>query len=62
MDIGDAETRARVWAALGNQPGVGVWFTVWLLSRLSGVTATRHQTGPKGAPLRRDTHQVCVGH
>lgn len=62
MDMGDTETRARVWAALGNQPGVGAWVAVWLLARLSGATAQQRQTGPKGAPLRRGSSQVFAAH
>lgn len=62
MDMGDTETRARVWAALGQQPGVGAWFAVWLLARFSGATGPRRYTGPRAAPLQRDPNQVFVGH
>jgi len=27
--------RARLWVALGNQPGVSTWFAVWSLARES---------------------------
>ena len=29
------DSRARLWIALGNQPGVSAWFSVWLLARLN---------------------------
>lgn len=29
------DSRASLWIALGNQPGVSAWFAVWLLARLS---------------------------
>ncbi|HET7649189.1 MAG TPA: hypothetical protein VFL15_00610 [Gammaproteobacteria bacterium] len=29
----DNVARARLWVALGNQPGVAAWFSVWTLSR-----------------------------
>lgn len=60
MDRDDAETRARVWAALGNQPGVGAWFAVWFLARNPGTE--RQPAFKAAAPLRRDSDQVCVGH
>ncbi len=63
MDMGDAETRAWVWAAIGNQPGVSAWFAVWLLARFSGNTVPRRTPASKpAAQPRRDSKQVCVGH
>lgn len=38
----DPDVRARLWVALGNQPGVSAWFTVWLLSR----AARQHDGAP----------------
>jgi hypothetical protein len=35
----DDNVRARLWVALGNEPGVSAWFSVWSLSRES----KRHQ-------------------
>jgi hypothetical protein len=29
----DSDSRARLWVALGNEPGVSAWFSVWSLSR-----------------------------
>ena len=29
------DSRASLWIALGNQPGVSAWFAVWLLARLN---------------------------
>jgi hypothetical protein len=60
MDMGDAETRARVWAALGNQPGMSAWLTVWLLARFSGAES-RTALKP-AAPARRGACQVWIGH
>lgn len=25
--------RARLWVAMGNQPGAGIWFALWQLTR-----------------------------
>lgn len=63
MDMGDAETRARVWEALAGQPGVGAWFTVWLLSRLSGTAASGRIRSPKAAASTPGgPSQACAGH
>jgi hypothetical protein len=63
MDMGDAETRARVWTALGNQPGVSAWFAIWLLARFVGTAVSRLTPASKpAAPLSRDSEQICVGH
>lgn len=29
----DSDSCARLWVALGNEPGVSAWFSVWSLSR-----------------------------
>jgi hypothetical protein len=60
MDRADAETRARVWVALGNQPGVSAWFAVWLLARFSG--AKQRAAQKPAAPLRGGSSQIWVGH
>ncbi|MGH8370005.1 MAG: hypothetical protein ACRESC_03395 [Gammaproteobacteria bacterium] len=31
----DDNARVRLWIALGDQPGVSAWFSVWSLSRAS---------------------------
>lgn len=57
----DKDERARLWVALGNQPGASAWFSVWMLSRESqhrtaaarkpGAPATDCCTPPaKGSP------------
>lgn len=40
----DTRSRARLWVALGNQPGVAAWFSVWMLARDS-----RRRTGERSA-------------
>ena len=44
----DKDARARLWVALGNQPGVGAWFSVWTLARESrqGAAAARKPGAP----------------
>lgn len=37
----DGQARARLWIALGNQPGVGAWFSVWTLAH-SVFRSSRH--------------------
>lgn len=50
----DKDARARLWVALGNQPGVGAWFSVWTLSRES-----QHRTAVEGKP-GASTTDCCV--
>lgn len=44
----DKDARARLWVALGNQPGVAAWFSVWALSRKTPRrnAAERHPAKP----------------
>ncbi|MGE5625586.1 MAG: hypothetical protein ACM3ZT_08570 [Bacillota bacterium] len=30
----DANERVKLWQALGQQPGVSAWFSVWQLARI----------------------------
>jgi hypothetical protein len=27
------DAKTQLWIAIGNQPGTGAWFSVWLVSR-----------------------------
>jgi hypothetical protein len=29
--------KTQLWIAIGNQPGIGTWFSVWLVSRSKRV-------------------------
>jgi hypothetical protein len=29
----DGNDKTELWIAVGNQPGCGAWFSVWLVSR-----------------------------
>jgi len=49
----DAE-RVQLWIALGHQPGVSAWFTVWRV-----VTSKRVQT-PKTAPMKGVHQGTCT--
>ena len=50
----DEAERVQLWIALGNQPGVGTWFTVWRV-----VTSKRVQ-GPKTAPTEGVRRGTCT--
>jgi len=62
MDIGDADTRGRVWIALGSQPGTSAWFAVWLLSHLSPPASKEPQKPlPAAAPAFKSSRRVRAG-
>lgn len=54
------DERNGLWVALGNQPGVSAWFTVWIMSRLAKPAADQRKPAAKAA--ERNPSQVCVGH
>ncbi len=58
--FGEGE-RERLWIALGNQPGLGAWHAVWLLSRLlPRAPKPAPQPEPAAAPARA-TRRVRAG-
>ncbi|MFI4920581.1 MAG: hypothetical protein ACHQAZ_02945 [Gammaproteobacteria bacterium] len=54
--------RKGLWIALGQQPGVSAWFTVWRLSRLAKRAARQPKPATKAASMPGDSSQVCAGH
>ena len=48
-DNGNEKT--QLWIAIGNQPGTGAWFSVWLVSRSKRVSPSKAATKklPRGA-------------
>lgn len=42
--------RTELWIAVGNQPGTGAWFSVWLVSRSKRIRAAKAAKKlPRGA-------------
>ena len=56
------DARVRLWIALGNQPGLGAWHAVWLLSRLMPRPA-ESAAKPEAtvSPATRPTRRVRAG-
>lgn len=55
----DSDARARLWVALGNQPGVSAWFTVWSLSRATKSAASEKIKGDK--PIAENDSKCADG-
>ncbi|HEY4127085.1 MAG TPA: hypothetical protein VGN70_03475 [Gammaproteobacteria bacterium] len=49
----DEAERVQLWIALGQQPGVSAWFTVWR------VVYSKRPRGTKTAAAKR-SHDVCI--
>ena len=47
----DGNDKTQLWIAIGNQPGTGAWFSVWLVSRFKRVRAPKapEKKLPQGA-------------
>jgi hypothetical protein len=45
------DEKTQLWIAIGNQPGTGAWFSVWLVSRFQRVRASKAAAKklPRGA-------------
>ncbi len=43
--------KTQLWIAIGNQPGTGAWFSVWLVSRSKRMRANKAAAKnlPRGA-------------
>lgn len=59
------DSRASLWIALGNQPGVSAWFAVWLLARLNpprkAMRAAAATSQPAAPPAIRRVLAGTVG-
>ena len=51
----DEKARVELLKALGQQPGVGAWFSVWQLARLGAPAREVWAPAPRFNPGRRAT-------
>ena len=49
----DAKAHVELWKALGQQPGVSAWFSVWQLARLGAPAREVWAPAPRFNPARR---------
>lgn len=50
----DETARVELLKALGQQPGVSAWFSVWQLARLGSPAHEVWAPAPRSNPARRD--------
>ena len=46
--------KTQLWIAIGNQPGTGAWFSVWLVSRSKRVCL------PSAKAAKKLPSQACT--